>query len=268
MGQKDGATIFTSESCAFQPIGAVFVREVEPGEIIIVDRDGCRSIFPFPRPQFYGHCIFELIYFMFISSTNVFGGFDIRDFRRRLGMKLAQRYSGEADCVIPIPHSGIGASIGFADASGIPYDIGFAANNTAGRTFIQPAQADRELLADLKLFPILSALTGKRVVLIEDSVVRGTIFEKLRREMPACEVADFDLLISSPPVRYPCHLGIYISTSSELIYNSLTVEEMRRISGARQVLYQTIEDLRAVIGSSWQNFCFGCMTGEYPIPPP
>ena len=256
----DGAYIVASESCALDAAGASFIRDVEPGEIVVFDGEIVRSIRTHCGQAARTMCVFEYIYFA--RPDSVMDGSSVHNARRRAGMFLALEHPVEADVVVGVPDSGIDAAIGFAQASGIPYGVGMIKNKYIGRTFIAPGQKNRENKVRIKLNPISATVKGKRVVLIDDSIVRGTTaarIVKLLREAGATEV---HMRISAPPFLNPCYYGTDIDSREHLIACQHTVPEIARIIGADSLGYLDLEDLAQMIGS--HNFCHACFSGEYP----
>ena len=258
--------VVASETCALNVVGAQFLREVEPGELVVIDERGLRSSQVVP-PQRPAMCIFEFIYFARPDSY-IYGKL-IHETRRQMGGQLAHDQPVEADVVIPVPDTGWPVAIGYAEASGIPFREGLIKNRYIARTFIQPDQRQRELGVKLKLSPLSEALAGKRVVLVDDSIVRGTTkrgIVELVRDAGATEV---HVRISAPPYCYPCFYGVDTSDRKELIAARLgSVDEIRRAIGADTLGYQSVEGLMQAIGLPREKFCLACFDGNYPIPVP
>ncbi len=263
LGRLNGATVVASETCALDLIDAEYVREVEPGEVLVADADGVRSFKPFP-PEPTAHCVFEHVYFARPDSL-VFGR-TVLDSRLRLGRQLAIESPAAADVVCPIPDSGMGAALGFARESGLPFEWGLIRNHYVGRTFIQPRQGQRSVGVKIKLNPVRQFIEGRRVVLIDDSIVRGTTSRKIVhmvREAGACEV---HMRISSPPTTGPCYYGIDTPLKSELIASSHSVEEIRRYIEADSLAYLSHEGLlKAVADDGDRRHCTACFSGRYPV---
>jgi len=263
LGLKDGAYIVASETCAFDLIGAMYVRDIEPGEVLIVGEDGLRSLKVFNR-QRRAFCIFEFIYFS-RPDSNIFGGVNVNEMRKEFGRQLARESTTEGDLVIPVPDSGVPAAIGFSEESKIPFDFGLIRNHYIGRTFIEPKNSIRHFGVKIKLNPVRRLLEGKRIVAIDDSIVRGTTSKKivkmLREGGGAKEV---HLKISSPPTIGPCFYGIDTPTRKELIASSHLIEEIRKYITADSLSYLSLEGLKKIVPSP-QDYCTACFDNEYPI---
>jgi amidophosphoribosyltransferase len=262
LGRLGDATIITSESCALDIIGAEYIREVEPGELVIVDERGIRSWKAF-EPQQQAKCIFEFIYFS-RPDSKVFGE-NVDKVRRRLGTVLAQKHPVDADIVISVPDSSNTSSLGFAREAKIPFEIGLIRNHYVGRTFIQPSQSLRDGTVRLKFNTVDGVLKGKRVTVVDDSIVRGSTMKKLVAMLHKAGAKEVHLRIASPPVKFPCFYGIDMPSRSELVASSASVEEIRSYLGVDSLEYLTIEDLRSVVADP-DNFCKACFDGEYPVP--
>jgi amidophosphoribosyltransferase len=261
LGRLDDDWLLASESCAFDLIGAEMVREVEPGEMVIVDEDGLRSQ-PALEPRGRGAlCIFEFIYFARPDSR--LDGVALHGARVRMGAQLAAEAPVEADLVVPVPDSGTPAAIGFARASGIPYGEGLIKNRYVGRTFIQPDQALREHGIRTK-FNALEELAGQRVVVVDDSIVRGTTTRKIVAMLFDAGAAEVHVRISSPPIVSPCFYGVDMATEQELIASTRTVEEIREHLGATSLAYLSLDGLQAATQRPESEFCRACLTREYP----
>ncbi len=262
LGRLGDATIITSESCALDIIGAEYVRDIEPGELVVVDERGIRSRKAF-EPQQQAKCIFEFIYFS-RPDSKVFGE-NVDKVRRKLGTVLARQHPVDADIVISVPDSSNTSSLGFARESNIPFEIGLIRNHYVGRTFIQPSQSLRDGTVRLKFNTVDGALKGKRVVVVDDSIVRGSTMKKLVAMLQKAGAEEVHLRIASPPVKFPCFYGIDMPSRGELIASSSSVEEIRRYLEVDSLEYLTIEDLRSVVADP-DNFCKACFSGEYPVP--
>lgn len=264
VGTREGQVLVASETCALEMFEARDIREVAPGELLIVDGTTVRSEkLPMPSGQRRAHCIFELIYFA-RPDSEVFSQ-SVHMARRRMGEMLARTEKVKADIVIAVPDSGNSAALGYSAASGIPLEQGLTRNHYMGRTFIQPTPAMREFGVRMKLHPVREAINGKRVVVIDDSLVRGTTSRqivKLLREAGAREV---HMRLCSPPLRFPCFYGIDIPTSEELISNRLDPEGIAREIEADSVRFLSVESLRECIPGP-ENYCYACFTGAYPHP--
>ncbi len=258
----DGAYIVASESCALETVGAEFVRDVLPGEIVVIDSSGLRSITSNCGGQ-RNICIFEYIYFA--RPDSVIDGVSVHSARLRAGRLLAQNSPADADIVIGVPDSGIDAAIGYAAASGIPYGIGFVKNKYVGRSFIQPEQHQRENAVRIKLNPIRETIAGKRVVMIDDSIVRGTTSARIVRLLRDAGASEVHVRISSPPFLHPCHFGTDIDSEENLIAGKYSsAEEIARYIGADSLAYLPVSALGELIGGS-SEYCCGCFTGDYPV---
>ncbi|RKO66966.1 amidophosphoribosyltransferase [Desulfofundulus salinus] len=260
-----GGYVVASESCALDTVGAHWLRDVAPGEIIIIDENGLTSLQGM-LPRRRAHCIFEYIYFA--RADSLMDGFNVNRVRREMGRQLAREYAVEADLVIPVPDSGIAAARGYAEASGIPFEEGLMKNRYIGRTFIQPSQDLRDLGVRLKLNPIREVLAGKRVIMVDDSLVRGTTSSKLIAMLRDCGVKEVHLCLSSPPVVHSCYYGIDTSNEEELIAARMPLEEIRRMINADGLYYLSIEGLLSVFGEHRNDFCTACFTGDYPVAVP
>lgn len=266
IGRLDNSYVLASESCALDSVGAKFIRDVEPGEIVFIGEDGIRSIRNVEK-QPHRFCIFEHIYFArpdsFIDGASVYNA------RIRAGQRLAIEHPVEADLVFGVPDSGLTAAIGYARQSGIPYGEGLIKNRYIGRTFIQPQQEQREQSVRIKLNALRHEVAGKRVVMIDDSIVRGTTSRKLVTMLKEAGAREVHMRISSPPVIWPCYFGIDTPSRSQLIAASHTVEEIRRFLGADSLGYLSVEGLMQIpVGAPEGAFCNACFTGSYPMEVP
>ena len=261
LGRLEDDWLLASESCAFDLIGAETVRELEPGEAVIVDERGLRSLRALEPDAHPSLCIFEFIYFARPDSQ--LDGVALHGARVRMGERLAGEAPAEADLVVPIPDSGTPAAIGFARASGIPYGEGLIKNRYVGRTFIQPDQALREHGIRTK-FNALEELAGKRVVVVDDSIVRGTTTRKIVAMLFEAGAAEVHVRISSPPIVSPCFYGVDMATEGELIASTRTVEEIRERLGATSLAYLSLEGLQAATQRPASRFCRACLTRDYP----
>ena len=263
LGRLDNAWVIASETCAFDLIGAVYERDVEPGEILVIRRGRLRSIKPLPRaPQRF--CVFEHIYFSRPDSL-VFGA-SVYETRKRLGRELARENPVAADLVVPVLDSGAVAALGYAQESGIPYEPALTRNHYVRRTFIEPEQSIRLFGVKVKHNPIRSIVAGKRLVVVEDSIVRGTTLSKLVSLLRAAGAREVHVRVSSPPTTGPCHYGIDTPTRAELIAANMTVEEIRALIQADSLSYLSLGALRAVEASMKHDFCDACFSGDYIIP--
>ena len=262
IGMLDGSYVFASETCALDLIQADYVREVEPGEIVTIDENGLRSLKPFPaaRPTL---CIFEFIYFA-RPDSRVFGG-GVYQARKLLGRGLAGEQPVDADVVIPMPDSGNCAALGFAEASKIPFEMGITRNHYVGRTFIQPTQISRDLGVKVKLNPVKEVIKDKRIVVIEDSIVRGTTSKVRVRNLREAGAREVHMRISCPPHRHPCYYGIDFPTRKELIASSHSVDEIARFMGLDSLGYLSPEGMMKAMPFDREKFCLACFDGRYPV---
>ena len=256
--------VFASEPSAFELIGAEYVRDVEPGEMIVVDRDGMRSLRPFESKP-HTMCIFEYVYFARPDSQ--LEGISVYEARKRLGRVLAEECPADVDVVIPVPDSGVASALGYANGLGLPFELGLIRSHYVGRTFIEPSQSIRHFGVKLKLSPVRHVLEGKRVAVIDDSIVRGTTSRKIVRMLRDAGAKEVHLRISSPPTRWPCYYGIDTPSRSELIAASHSPAEIAKYVTSDSVGYLSIEGLhRAVRGASQvKGFCDACFSGQYPV---
>jgi amidophosphoribosyltransferase len=259
LGKLKSGYILTSESCALDLIEATLVREVEPGEMIIIDSYGMRSIFPFPKTS-PRPCVFEHIYFARPDSL-IFGS-SVYQVRKRMGKKLAEEDNVEADVVIPVPDSGVVATLGYSEASGVPFEMGLMRNHYVGRTFIEPSQSIRHFGVKIKLNPVREVIEGKRVIVVDDSIVRGTTSRKIVKMLREAGAKEVHLRVSSPPTAYPCFYGIDTPTRKELIASTHSVEEIKKYITADSLSYLSIEGLMECVQSP--DYCHACFSGEYP----
>jgi amidophosphoribosyltransferase len=262
LGKLEDSYVVASETCAFDTIGAEYIRDVKPGEIIMIDEEGLQSI-QTPSPLQSALCIFEFVYFARTDST--IDGISVYMARKQAGARLAAEHPVEADLVIGVPDSGTTAAIGYAEASGIPYGEGFIKNRYVGRTFIQPSQHMREQGVRIKLNALRRIVKGKRLVVIDDSIVRGTTSKKIIEMLRLAGAREVHLRISSPPVKYPCYFGIDTNTCDQLIGYSYDVNEICKIIGADSLGYLSQEGLLKTVEGSSCGFCQGCFDGRYPI---
>ena len=261
LGRIDGAWVAGSETCAFDLIDAEYVREVEPGEMVRISRSGIESIHFAPEKQ-HQYCIFEHVYFSRPDSL-VFGR-PVNESRERLGRFLAREHPVDADIVTPVPDSGVPAAVGYAAESGIPFRMALIRNHYVGRTFIEPKQSIRDFGVKLKLNPVRWLIEGQRVVLVDDSLVRGTTSRKIVRLVRDAGAAEVHVRISCPPTISPCYYGIDTPRRDELIASRHSVEEIRRFLGADSLGYLSLQSLRAAVEDTDGRFCTSCYTGSYP----
>jgi len=265
LGSLDGNYIIASETCALDIIDAKFIREIDPGETVILDKDGIRSQMMLPVDR-VSMCVFELIYFArpdsYIHNKNMF------QVRHRMGQQLAKESPADADIVISVPDSGTSAAIGYSAESKIPYAEGFIKNRYIGRTFIQPVQETREIGVKLKLNPLKEVIKGKRLVVVDDSIVRGNTSRKIIKMLYNAGAKEVHMRISSPPLLHPCYYGIDMATEKEFMASHKTLEDIRKSLKVDSVRYLSIDGLIEAIGESKDKFCFACFNGDYPVPIP
>lgn len=261
MGKKDDFVVFASETCALDILQVTSYREVEPGEMIIIDENGIKSEF-FSGKSCKSHCVFELIYFARPDSS-IFDK-SVHVMRKKMGAALAENETASGDIVMAVPDSGNHAALGYAEASGIPLEYGLSRNHYAGRSFIMPTKEQRELMVRMKLNPVKEVVKGKKLILVDDSLVRGTtsrLIVKMLREAGAKEI---HLRLSSPEIKFPCYYGIDIPTREELISNRMTPQDIAKHIGADTVSFLSVEKLKGCLGNPC-DFCYACFTGEYPL---
>ena len=261
LGKLETGWVVASESAGLDIVGAAFVREIEPGEFIAIDNKGVRSQ-RWAEAQPKG-CLFEYVYLARPDTT--IAGSGIHKTRVAIGAQLAKEAPAEADLVIPVPESGTPAAIGYAKESGIPFGLGLVKNSYVGRTFIQPSQTIRQLGIRLKLNPLREIIEGKRIVVVDDSIVRGNTQRAIVRMLREAGAREIHVRISSPPVKWPCYYGIDFATKAELIANGLEVEEIRRSIGADSLGYVSIDGLISATQVPSERLCSACFTGEYPM---
>ena len=264
LGELGGSYVLASESCALDLIEATYLREIEPGEMVVINSSGIHSTFPFRRAD-PSHCIFEFIYFARPDSY-VFGQ-NVYTIRKEFGRQLARETGVQADVVIPVPDSGVPAALGYAEESGVPFGLGLIRNHYVGRTFIEPRQAIRHFGVKIKLNPVKDVLKGKRVVVVDDSIVRGTTSKKIIKMIRNAGASEIHMRISSPPTMYPCYYGIDTPTRQELIASSHSIEEIRKYITADTLGYISLDGVRKVVDRPL-NYCVACFCGDYPVPFP
>jgi amidophosphoribosyltransferase len=263
LGQLGASYVVASETCAFDLIDAIYLRDVQPGEILVVDKDGLHSSFPLPKEK-PAHCIFEHVYFSRPDSI-VFGR-SVNKSRHKMGKQLAREHPADADIVVPVPDSGTAAAIGYAAESGLGFRFGLVRNHYVGRTFIEPKQAIRHFGVKVKLNPVRDLIDGLRVVLIDDSIVRGTTSKKLVQMVRQAGAREVHVRISCPPTIEPCFFGVDTPTKEELIAANLSVDEIAEFIGADSLGYLSLEGLLRSCGDPFRNrHCTACYTNEYPI---
>jgi amidophosphoribosyltransferase len=262
LGRLGDAIVVCSETCAMDLIGATYIRDVEPGEVLVISAQGMRSMKPFP-PAPLAHCVFEHVYFARPDSY-VFGK-SVNEVRTNLGRILAIEQPVDADVVVPVPDSGVCAAMGYAEESGVPLRMGLIRNHYVGRTFIEPQSAIRHFGVRVKLNPVKSILDGRRVILIDDSIVRGTTSRKIVKMVQAAGAKEVHVRISGPPTISPCFYGIDTPRRSELIAATHTLEEITRYLDADSVAYLSLEGLLSAVGPDRGSYCSSCYTGRYPV---
>jgi len=262
LGRLGDTWLLASETCALDLMEATVVRDVEPGEILVVDDRGLRSVKPF-RPAEPLRCVFEYVYFA--RPDSVLWGRNVHGVRKALGHQLAREHPVEADIVIPVPDSGVGAALGVSQESGIPYDTGLVRNHYVGRTFIEPQQGIRHFGVKVKLNPNREVLEGRRVVVVDDSIVRGTTSRKIVKMIRSAGAREVHVRISSPPIQWPCYYGIDTPTRKELIGSSHKVGEIQRYLGADSLGYLSLEGMLKATGSDPSHFCHACFSGQYKV---
>ena len=266
MGRIDGSPVFGSETCALDIVGAEYERDIDAGEIFACDASGERSIFPFEKKELK-RCVFEHVYFA-RPDSRIFGG-SVDRARRSLGRRLAQECPAPgADLVFSVPDSSNSAAIGFAEESGLPYELALIRNHYVGRTFIQPTQATRDAKVRLKYNAVREVLQGKRVVMVDDSIVRGTTTRGLVQLVRAAGAAEVHMRVSSAPVTGPCYYGIDTPSREELIAANHTLEEIRTSLGVDSLGYLSLDGMLQSVPGGPHGFCHACFSGDYPTPPP
>ena len=261
LGKLDGAYVVSSETCALDLIGAQYIRAVEPGELILINADGRPSFKVFPTTR--KACIFELIYFA-RPDSEVFGR-EVYTVRKKMGRQLAREHPVDADIVIPVPDSGMPAAIGYAEEWGIPLEIGIIRNLFVGRTFIEPEQSIRHFGVKVKLSSLKQYLSGKRVIIIDDSIVRGTSCKKIISMIKSAGAKEVHFRVASPPITHPCFYGIDTPTKKELIASKVNIDEICKFIAADSLGYLSLKGLKAAVEENGCEFCDACFTGNYPI---
>ena len=264
IGELNDGWVIASESCALDHLGAKFLKELDPGEIIVIDKAGMRSsIWPGVDGR-RAHCVFELIYFA--RPDSIIDSKLVYSMRKAMGSRLAREHPVDADVVIGIPDSATAAAVGFAQESGIPYSEGIVKNRYVGRTFIQPNQHLRDMGVTMKYNPMPEVIDGERVVVIDDSIVRGTTTPQVVSQLRRAGAVEVHMRVCAPPIRWPCHLGVDMATRRELIAANKSIEEIRQFIGADSLGYLSIPGLMETVEGSKGGFCNACFTGNYPIP--
>jgi amidophosphoribosyltransferase len=269
LGKLDDAWILSSETCALDIIGADFVRDIEPGEMVVITVDGIESLHPFP-PKPRRFCVFEYVYFA--RPDSVVEGKNVYEVRKRIGMELAREAPADADIVIPIPDSGVPAALGYAAASGLPFELGIIRNHYVGRTFIEPSDRIRHLGVKLKHNANREELQGKRIVLVDDSIVRGTTSQKIVEMVRDAGASEVHFRIASPPTTHSCFYGVDTPNKEDLLAHKLNLEGMRDFIKADSLAFVSIGGLYRAVGEAKRNaglpqFCDACFSGDYPIEP-
>ena len=265
MGKREDATVFASESCALDVLGAELVRDIKPGEVVVVSQEGIKSL-QFDEKHDSSLCVFEFIYFA--RPDSIIEGSSVHKARLRAGAFLAQEHPVEADLVIGVPDSGIDAAIGYSRESGIPYGIGLIKNKYIARTFIQPGQKQRTNSVKIKLNAISHVIKGKRIVLVDDSVVRGTTSARLVKILRDAGAKEVHMRLSSPPFMHPCYFGTDIDSRENLIAANYSLEEIKNILKVDSIGYLNVAALPHLADNSKCGYCTGCFTGNYPVAPP
>ena len=263
LGKLDGAYILSSETCAFDLIHAEFVREIEPGEVVIIDKNGLRSEFPFREQEKKAFCMFEYVYFA--RPDSIISGVNVSKVRTRMGQELAKLRPCEADIVVPVPDSGNYAAMGFSEQLGIPFEHAFVRNHYIGRTFLQPTQLIRDFNVRVKLNLIKESVDGKRVVVVDDSIVRGTTAKARVINLREAGAKEVHMRISCPPHKHACYYGIDFPDPKKLLANQLSLEDIREYLGADSIGYLDVAGMVRATGLDENHFCLACFTGQYPI---
>ena len=267
LGRVEGAYVISSETCGLDAVGAEFLGEISPGEVLYIPVGDPASSIPrrvqMPKAAGPALCVFEFIYFA-RPDSDIYG-LNVHSARKALGRRLAQKGPVEADLVTGVPDSSLSAASGFAEEAGIPYEMGLVKNRYIGRTFIAPEQTLRELGVRIKLNPLKSLVDGKRVVLVDDSIVRGTTSKYIVGLLRSAGAKEVHVRISSPPYRFPCYYGIDTSSAGELAAASMDIEAVRKMIGADSLVHLTVDDLREVLGGNVRGFCYSCFNGDYPV---
>tara|TARA_B110000438_G_scaffold281628_1_gene307964 strand:+ start:788 stop:2191 length:1404 start_codon:yes stop_codon:yes gene_type:complete len=263
LGKLDGAYIIASETCVMDLIEAEFIREVEPGELILINENGLQSFFPFKKVE-SKYCVFEHIYFA--RPDSFLFGEHVYTARKEMGRAMAQESPVDADLIVPVPDSGVVSAMGFAEESGIPFEMGLIRNHYVGRTFIEPQSQIRNFGVKLKLNAVKNIISGKRLAIIDDSIVRGTTSRKIVKMLLEAGAKEVHLRISSPPILHSCFYGIDTPNKEELIAHSHSLEETRKYLGADSLQYLSIKKMLEVLQNGKNKFCSACFDGNYPVP--
>ena len=263
LGKLDGSYIVASETCVMDLIEAEFIREIEPGELILINDQGIQSFFPFNKAE-TKHCVFEHIYFA--RPDSFMFGEHVYTARKNMGRAMAQESPADVDIVVPVPDSGVVSAMGFAEESGIPFEMGLIRNHYVGRTFIEPQSQIRHFGVKLKLNPVKEIIAGKRIAIIDDSIVRGTTARKIVKMLRDAGAKEVHLRISAPPILHSCFYGIDTPTKEELIAHTHDLEETRQYLAADSLAYLSLEKMMEVLENGKKKFCSACFDGNYPIP--
>jgi amidophosphoribosyltransferase len=262
LGQIDDLVMVASETVAFDVVGAHYVRDIDPGEILFINQEMKSFRIPQSKNTIRAHCMFEYVYFA--RPDSILDGRNVYDVRLNIGRAVSREHPVDADVVVPVPDSAITAALGYSRESGLPYGEGLIKNRYIGRTFIMPTQEERETSVRLKMNPIRSELKGKRIVLVDDSIVRGTTSKALVDVLREAGVKEIHLRVGCPPIASPCYYGIAMATRKELIASDREVEEIRKTLGVDSLGYLSIDSLVECIGIKREELCLGCLTCEYP----
>ncbi len=265
LGKLDGSYIVASETCVMDLIEAEFIREIEPGELILINDQGIQSFFPFNKAE-TKHCVFEHIYFA--RPDSFMFGEHVYTARKNMGRAMAQESPADVDIVVPVPDSGVVSAMGFAEESGIPFEMGLIRNHYVGRTFIEPQSQIRHFGVKLKLNAVKKIIAGKRVAIIDDSIVRGTTARKIVKMLRDAGAKEIHLRISAPPILHSCFYGIDTPTKEELIAHTHNLEETRQYLAADSLAYLSLEKMMEVLENGKKKFCSACFDGNYPVPIP
>jgi len=262
LGKLDGAYIVASESCVMDLVEAEFIREIEPGELILINQFGIKSFYPFPKTA-TKQCVFEHIYFS--RPDSYLFGRSVYSVRKLMGRALAREKPVEADVVVPVPDSGVISAMGYSEESKIPFQMGLIRNHYVGRTFIEPQSQIRNFGVKIKLNAVRPVIEGKRVIIIDDSIVRGTTSKKIVRMLREVGAKEVHVRISSPPTTHSCFYGIDTPTKGELIASNLDIDQTCEYLGADSLHYITLEKMLGIFGEQKDNFCAACFDGRYPV---
>ena len=263
LGKLDGAYIVASETCVMDLIEAEFIREVEPGEVILINDEGMQSFFPFKKVE-PKHCVFEHIYFA--RPDSFLFGEHVYNVRKNMGRAMAQESPAEVDIVVPVPDSGVVSAMGFAEEMGVPFEMGLIRNHYVGRTFIEPQSQIRHFGVKLKLNPVKTMIAGKRIAIIDDSIVRGTTSRKIVKMLRDAGATEVHLRISAPPILHSCFYGIDTPDEQELVAHKYNLEETCEYLAADSLAYLSLEKMMEVLAKDKKKFCSACFDGDYPVP--